>query len=80
MSDRLAEVLKNARALPPAEQMELIARLRDPNGRVSRATATSVRWCDLRGAAAPSLVGKDAQSWINRQRQEADHGRRVGLV
>ena len=74
----LEEVMRQAEALPPDEQLRLIARLaekaREAYGVIAVAPARR-RWSEVRGAARYPMVGEDAQDWVSRTRRESDEGR-----
>jgi hypothetical protein len=78
MTRELADILKQAEALPLDEQMVLIARLAEHNRRALRGDRPSRSWREARGIAPQSLFGEDAQAWVSRMRAEADDARRKG--
>ena len=72
MSQQLADILRQAQALSPDEQVQLVARLAQPNQDRRNGNGNALKWSDLRGAAQPSLLGEDAQEWVRRTRAEGD--------
>lgn len=69
-------LLNDFHALSPdkqAEVIDFIQRLKQRQNTPGR------KWHEIAGAAVASLANEDAQSWVSRQRQEADrpidHGR-----
>ena len=78
MTRQLADILREAEALPLDEQMLLIAHLAERNRRALRGDRPSRSWRDARGTAPEPLFGEDAQAWVSRKRAEADEARRKG--
>ena len=64
-------MLAQADALPPDEQMQLIAHLAERNRR-AMAGDPAPRWSSLRGRAPDLLASEDAQAHVTRTRREAD--------
>ncbi len=76
MTQTLADVLKNADALAPEEQMLLLAHLMRRSRHAPDAQqAGPARWSGLRGAASHPLAGEDAQTWVTRTRRDAQEQR-----
>ncbi len=44
-----------------------------------RQAGEALKWEDIRGIAAPSLLGEDAQEWVTRTRREGDGRREAQL-
>lgn len=72
----LQELMEQADALPPDEQLQLAAYL------VSKASAVLPeppqrrrKWREIRGAAKYPMVGEDAQEWVSRTRREGTESR-----
>lgn len=75
MAERaLAEVMALADGLTPQEQLRLAAHLLE-HAVAEPCPVRSLKWRDICGIAAPSLLGEDAQEWVSRSRQEADAAR-----
>ncbi len=78
MSQELSNILKQAEALSPDEQMLLIAHLAKHNRQALRGERVCRSWRDARGLAQHFLQGEDAQAWVSRTRAEADKVRAKG--
>lgn len=74
-------VLKQANQLTSDEQLLLASRLieRARHTRVVGGTRRYRKWRDIRGIAAPSMFGEDAQAYISRTRRESDEHRERAL-
>jgi hypothetical protein len=78
VSRELIDVLRQAEQLPPAEQLELIARLA---GHLQSAHGDDLKprrrrsWLEIAGSAPYPLLGEDAQDWVTRTRHEGDEHR-----
>lgn len=73
----LEDIIKQAEALTPEEQLRLISRLAE-KVRLSYSPAPSRRrWSEIAGAVTSPLLGEDAQAWVSRSRREADEDRQI---
>jgi hypothetical protein len=78
VSREMLDVLQQAERLPPAEQLELIARLAERLRTVHGTEMEPKRrrsWLEIAGSAPYPLLGEDAQDWITRTRREGDEHR-----
>ena len=71
MSTELDELIRKAESLSPEDRLRLLEHL---SRRVSPERAQR-QWREIRGAAPYPLVGKDAQTWVSRNRREGDEHR-----
>jgi len=79
MAERaLTEVMALADGLTRDEKLRLAAHLLEQADSEPCPTR-SLKWRDICGIAAPSLLEEDAQEWVSRSRQEADAERERSL-
>jgi hypothetical protein len=77
-STDLEGIMKQAEALPPDEQLRLIAHLAEKARQAYGVAPVRRRWSELRGAAQYPMVGEDAQDWVSRTRKESEEDRAGG--
>jgi hypothetical protein len=68
----LEEIMREADALPPEEQLRLIAHLAEKTRKAYGTLPMKRQWRELRGATTYPLVGEDAQDWVSRTRKESE--------
>jgi hypothetical protein len=71
-TNSLDELIKQAEALTPDEQLRLIARLAESAREACESSTPRRQWREILGAAQHPLVGEDAQDWVSRTRRESD--------
>jgi hypothetical protein len=76
----LEQLLKESEKLTTDEQLRLAAQLVERARQSYQAGAPRRKWRDIRGLAAPSLFGEDAQTYITRTRREDDDHREKQLI
>jgi hypothetical protein len=74
----LEDIIKQAEALTPEEQLRLISRLVERVRLFYAPAPARRRWSEIAGAVTSPLLGEDAQSWVSRSRREADEHRQSG--
>jgi len=76
-SQTLTELMRQAEALTPEEQKQLVAHLvqKGPQAETPVPLPPRRAWREIRGAAAYPLTGEDAQAWVSRTRREDDEER-----
>ncbi|MBX2999072.1 MAG: hypothetical protein KF893_11230 [Caldilineaceae bacterium] len=80
----LEKIAAEATQLSADEQLllaqRLIERVRLGTSKVAQEQLEkTLTWSDIRGMAAPSLFGEDAQAWVTRTRREGDQHREQNL-
>ncbi len=70
-SQILEKIIQEADELSPQEQLRLAAHLIERASQAYPEPRPQGKWSEIRGMAAPSLFGEDAQSHISRTRREA---------
>ena len=73
----LAKIMEEADRLPVQEQLRLAAYLVEKASQAYAEPRPRRKWSEIRGLAAPSLFGEDAQTYISRTRREADEQREM---
>lgn len=76
-TEMLNNLIKQAEALSPDEQLRLAAYLVERARQIS--SSPRRKWREIRGLARPSLFGEEAQAYITRTRREADEHRASAL-
>ncbi|MBI1802310.1 MAG: hypothetical protein HY259_05710 [Chloroflexi bacterium] len=71
----LDQIMKEIETLSPDEQLRLAEVLLEKARQHAPASPPRRKWSEIRGIAAPSLFGEDAQVYISRTRREADEQR-----
>ncbi len=71
----LAKIMQETEQLSVQEQLRLAAYLVEKASQTYPEPRPRRKWRELRGLAAPSLFGEDAQTYISRTRREADEQR-----
>ena len=71
-TDLLNDLIKQAEALTPDEQLRLIAYLAEKARASSHSSRPRRQWREICGAASYPLLGEDAQAWVSRTRRESD--------
>jgi hypothetical protein len=68
----LSRLLEEAESLTVDEQLQLVVQVAERARGACARPARDYKWEDACGAAAPSLLGEDAQGWVTRTRRESD--------
>lgn len=71
-TESLNDIIKQAEALTPDEQLRLIAHLAERARTAYVPGKLRRRWREVGGAAEYPLLGEDAQDWVSRSRLESD--------
>jgi hypothetical protein len=82
--DLLEKITAEATQLSVEEQLLLAQRLIErvrlgKSKAVQKQPEKTLTWNEIRGMAAPSLFGEDAQAWVTRTRREGDEHREQNL-
>lgn len=66
----LNNLIKQAEALSPEEQLRLVAHLVEKVRAAYQPPRPRRKWAEICGAAPYPLLGEDAQAWVSRTRRE----------
>jgi len=76
MSTAVIEILKQAESLSSAEKLKFVIALLQRLHNEVDAPKTPLKWADIRGIYPNLMFGEDAQTAINRMREEWDERER----
>jgi lysophospholipase L1-like esterase len=69
-TEGLNDLIKQAEALSPEEQLRLVAHLVEKVRAAYPLSRPHRKWAEICGTAPYPLLGEDAQAWVSRTRRE----------